>query len=110
MNVDHRSFRPGATLAWVAAGLAVLAIVVLGAVASLILVGRDTVVSQRPVGAKTAPPVEDYRRIREEESRVLREYQWIDRNTGTARIPIERAMTLILERGSLKPAGPESSQ
>ncbi len=108
MNVVRRSVRPGARLAWVAAGLAGLAIVVLGAVASLILMRRDAGVSEPPAVTKTARPVEDYRRIREEESRVLREYQWIDRNMGTARIPIDRAMTLILERGSLK--APTSTQ
>lgn len=108
MNVARRSFRSGAKLAWMAAGLAVLAIVGLGAVATLILVKRDGAVSESPPVTQTARPVEDYRRIREEESKALREYQWVDRNTGTARIPIERAMTLILERGSLK--APTSTQ
>lgn len=101
MSTVERPFRPRARLAWVAAGLAMLAVIVLGAVASLILVKRDSAVSQQAQVKTAARPVEDYRRIREEESKILREYQWIDRDIGTARIPIERAMKLIIERGSL---------
>ena len=29
----------------------------------------------------------------------LNSYAWIDRETGTVRIPIERAMDLVAERG-----------
>jgi hypothetical protein len=101
MSNVERPFRPRARLAWVAAGLGVLAVIVLGSVASLILVKRDSAVSQQAPVKTAARPVEDYRRIREEEAKILREYQWIDRDTGTARIPIERAMKLIIERGSL---------
>src|SRR5438445_13801228 len=33
------------------------------------------------------------------EDAVLTTYGWVDRNTGVARIPIERAMDLLVERG-----------
>jgi hypothetical protein len=95
------SSRHGKGLAWIAVGLAVAALIALGAVASLIVISRDAAVRTPPPGTTTAPPAEDYRRIREEQSELLREYQWIDRDTGTVRIPIERAMKLIVERGSL---------
>jgi hypothetical protein len=37
--------------------------------------------------------------LRAAEDSVLNSYGWIDRNRGTVRIPIDRAMQLILERG-----------
>ncbi|HEY7446496.1 MAG TPA: hypothetical protein VH702_00015, partial [Vicinamibacterales bacterium] len=90
----------GNGLAWIAAGLAVLAVVALGTVASLIVMSRNAPLPPQS-GTTAVRPPEDYRRIREEESKMLEEYQWIDRDAGTVRIPIERAMKLIIERGSL---------
>lgn len=37
--------------------------------------------------------------LRAAEDADLNSYGWIDRNTGTVRIPIDRAMQLILDRG-----------
>lgn len=37
--------------------------------------------------------------LRAAENADLNSYGWIDRNAGTVRIPIDRAMQLILERG-----------
>ena len=37
--------------------------------------------------------------LRAEEDVDLNSYGWIDRGTGTVRIPIDRAMQLIIERG-----------
>lgn len=37
--------------------------------------------------------------IRMNEDRTLETYDWVDQNAGTVRIPIERAMDLIAERG-----------
>jgi hypothetical protein len=101
------SGRQGKGLAWIAAGLAVLAVMALGTVASLIVMSRNAAL---PPQSETtvARPVEDHRRIREEESKMLGEYQWIDRGSGMVRIPIERAMKLVIERGSLdRPASTE---
>jgi hypothetical protein len=33
------------------------------------------------------------------EKRELEGYGWVDRQNGVVRIPVERAMTLLLERG-----------
>ena len=38
-------------------------------------------------------------KLRAAEEADLNSYGWIDRNAGTVRIPIERAMDLLLERG-----------
>jgi hypothetical protein len=37
--------------------------------------------------------------LRAAENNELNSYGWIDRNAGTVRIPIDRAMQLLLERG-----------
>jgi hypothetical protein len=44
-------------------------------------------------------PREDLRNLRESEERTLTTYGWVDRNAGVVRIPIDRAMTLTVERG-----------
>jgi hypothetical protein len=43
-------------------------------------------------------PVE-LRALRERESQMLDSYGWVDRAAGVARIPIERAMQVIAEKG-----------
>jgi hypothetical protein len=50
----------------------------------------------------------DLAAIRRHEDSLLHEYGWIDRKAGVVRIPIERAMNLIVERGlpvRTRPAG-----
>jgi len=44
-------------------------------------------------------PLLDLRELRQRESDFLNHYSWVDKNTGVVRIPIERAMDLIAERG-----------
>jgi len=41
----------------------------------------------------------DMQELRKDEHQLLTQYEWIDREAGTARIPIERAMKIVLERG-----------
>jgi hypothetical protein len=48
--------------------------------------------------------INDFRRNEEE---TLRSYAWVDKDAGTVRIPIDRAMQLIAERGL--PVRPEAS-
>jgi hypothetical protein len=45
-------------------------------------------------------PQMDLAAKRRAEDATLNSYGWIDRNTGTVRIPIERAMDLVAERSS----------
>jgi hypothetical protein len=44
-------------------------------------------------------PVVDLDRERKEQEVLLNSYGWTDRTTGKVRIPIDRAMELIIERG-----------
>jgi hypothetical protein len=60
----------------------------------------------RQIGAqnKTFPhlqlnPPEDLNRFRASEEAELNSYGWIDRTAGVVRIPVARAMELMLERG-----------
>ena len=43
-------------------------------------------------------PQGDLEELRKQESEILSTYQWIDRDQGVARIPIDRAMQLFVER------------
>ncbi len=44
-------------------------------------------------------PQEDMRRLREQEDAILQGYGWVDKNAGLARIPIEEAMKIVVQRG-----------
>jgi hypothetical protein len=50
-------------------------------------------------------PLEPRQRLRAQENAVLATYGWVDRQTGVARIPIGRAMELLVENG-LPPSKP----
>ncbi len=45
-----------------------------------------------------ANPVDDYTSYRDEKQAMLSGYGWIDRNAGTAHIPIDRAMDIVAAR------------
>jgi hypothetical protein len=47
---------------------------------------------------QVSPPM-DLRAFREREDAQLHSYGWVDRSSGIVRIPIERAMDLLLEKG-----------
>jgi hypothetical protein len=44
-------------------------------------------------------PKQDLARTIEEQKQILESYGWADQGTGKVRIPIDRAMDLILQRG-----------
>ena len=44
-------------------------------------------------------PFENIKDLRRAERRLLDDYQWVDRKAGTVRIPVERAMEIVAERG-----------
>lgn len=64
-----------------------------------------------PLATRTVPPEprlqveapKDLRSLQAAEQEVLTTYAWVSKEAGIARIPIERAMQLVLERG-LPPA------
>ena len=53
-------------------------------------------------------PAQDMERYQLPRKETLASYGWVDRQAGIARIPIERAMELIAERGL--PAAPAPSK
>lgn len=55
--------------------------------------------AQFPEPRLEAHPVARYTASRAEAEKELHSYGWINRKAGVAHIPIERAMTLLLERG-----------
>jgi hypothetical protein len=44
-------------------------------------------------------PPNDLRELRAEEDKILSSYGWVDKDAGIVRIPIDRAMALVVERG-----------
>ena len=59
-----------------------------------------------PSGPRLEPnPLAPRRAARAREDAVLESYGWVDRNAGIARIPIDRAMELLVDKG-LPPSKP----
>lgn len=48
-------------------------------------------------------PSADLVRLRDDEHQRLSRYEWLDKKRGTVRIPIERAMAILAERGFPEP-------
>jgi hypothetical protein len=46
-----------------------------------------------------AHPEDDMRQLRAQEDAILQGYGWIDKGSGVARIPIEEAMKIVVQRG-----------
>jgi hypothetical protein len=44
-------------------------------------------------------PIEDLQKFREQQQSALEEYAWENRQNGMVRVPIERAMELLLQKG-----------
>ncbi len=58
----------------------------------------STVSQVPPEPRLQALPIADLQTLREAEDRRLGSYAWVDREAGVARIPIERAIDLLLEK------------
>jgi hypothetical protein len=79
---------------------------------------RDAEVQQFPLAAgveKDPPaprlqtqPFKDVYLLRQDETRRLETYGWVDKEGGIVRMPIERAMELVIERGLPARAGASS--
>lgn len=52
----------------------------------------------------------DLRQVRENENQILHSYGWVRKESGAVRIPIDRAMDIIAERGvpAVKPVPPQT--
>ena len=57
-------------------------------------------------------PARDLQQYRDEQRQTLETYGWVDQRAGIVRVPIERAMDLVIEQGTLKARShaPESAQ
>jgi hypothetical protein len=44
-------------------------------------------------------PFQDIKALRQHDKPLVGSYEWVDRNAGTVRIPIDRAMDLLAQRG-----------
>jgi hypothetical protein len=53
-------------------------------------------------------PERDWQSFRQAEQQILDSYEWVSRDEGMVRIPIQRAMDLLVERGV--PVRPSESQ
>jgi hypothetical protein len=52
-----------------------------------------------PAPSLETTPVQDLQAIRAEEEQILRSYGWVDQPKGVVRIPIDRAIDLLAQRG-----------
>jgi len=63
---------------------------------------------QLPAGPQLqVNPREDLKRFRAEQEHALESYSWENKEDGTVRVPIERAMELLLQKGL--PVAPNTS-
>jgi|SRR5271157_90497 len=72
---------------------------------------RDASAKVPPVPRLEETPIEDLARERAAEDQVLNSYAWIDKQQGTVRIPIDKAIDLLAKKGlpSRPGDGPESA-
>lgn len=68
---------------------------------------RSSEVRQPPEPRLQVDPAREMGELQREQAGKLRGYDWADRQAGTVRIPIERAMLLLVERGL--PAVPQGA-
>jgi len=54
-------------------------------------------------------PFDDVKDLRREEARLLEHYQWVDKNAGTVRIPVDRAIELLAAKGLPHRAAPAAA-
>lgn len=55
---------------------------------------------QLPLGPQLqVNPREDWMKFREEQQKSLETFDWVNRSAGTARVPIEEAMQLLVKKG-----------
>lgn len=108
---ERRDVRPGTIVAWVAG---VFALMIFSAGAMWLLLGginRYLARTSPPASplaseAPTEPPEPrlqvdpwgDIAKLRATEQAQLDGYGWVDRQAGTVHIPIDRAMSLFIER------------
>jgi hypothetical protein len=113
-NREHTDVEPAIAwkfALWLSAAMLISAGIVYGAF--WLFEGREQAANQAArtfplaVGQVREPPAptlqtqvfKDIYLLRQSEQQKLTTYGWVDKNTGTARIPIDQAMRLVIERG-----------
>lgn len=92
-------------VAWFALGLAVtVALVIVGTRLSLGTAEPPKAAQLPAIDVPPAPRLQvdapaDLAAMRAQEDRILGSYGWVDRSAGKVRIPIDRAMDLVAQRG-----------
>lgn len=61
--------------------------------------GAEPVQREQPMPALQKQPFQDIHSLVQREAARLNSYGWVDKEAGVARIPIDRAMDVVLERG-----------
>jgi hypothetical protein len=95
---------------WLAAGCVIAGLIVWGvfrlfaaqekAAQPVLSAPLEASLQRTPAGPRLEPlPLEPRIALRAAEDAQLTSYGWVDRGAGIARIPIDRAMQLIVERG-----------
>ena len=72
--------------------------------------GKGPVPMVEPGPDSPAYPIEDWHGVHDEQVKHLQEAAWVNRNAGVVRMPIDRAMTLIVERALLPVREPAPGQ
>ena len=108
--MTHESADVDGKRIWTTAGVFAATIVLAGFMAAgaidLIgtMIGRPLAPINPPPTQMPTPPLQsapslDLRALRAEKHALLSQYAWIDRAHGVVRIPVERAMELLIARG-----------
>ena len=109
-DVTHESADVDGKRIWTTAAVFAATIVLAGFMAAgaidLIgtMIGRPLAPINPPPTQMPTPPLQsapslDLRALRAEKHALLSQYAWIDRAHGVVRIPVERAMELLIARG-----------
>src|SRR5205085_9503863 len=82
--------------------------------APLMRTAENPMMAAPPASSPPAPvlqpdPIADLHQMRAQEDQILQGYAWIDRGAGKVRIPIARAMQLMVERGLPTVSGPTAT-
>ena len=67
-------------------------------------------VKEPPAPNLQTQPFKDIYTLRASEQDALTGYGWVDKNTGAARIPVEDAMNLLVQRGALQTGQGQTGQ
>ena len=126
MNAYEKSDAKTGPLALIAVGVGLLVLVAMTLVAVMWRVmAYETVYTGELAGSPLAPmrpppppprlqitPAQDLYQFRESEHDLLHSYEWVDKDKGVVRIPIDRAIDLLAERGlpAVTPPKPEAKK